>query len=553
MTGHDDPHIELQTLYALGTISRRRFMAGLAALGVPGVSKSVLEQQVSGRYAVLIVIDGARPSYLSLTSLPHFAALMEQGVVYEQAWVGAVESTTPAVHATLGTGTLPRQNGFLGFGWVQPTTRGKVDFRTLLAEGKIDPVLRALPLPSVATRLQQTQRGATAVAASGHKDYAVVGLGGGAAKYELYGRFAENEFTPAYMHSAPPLTPSERRSLTIKSPIPIGGEDAWAFQYALDVVRHVKPRLLMLNLPEVDTWGHWYGPSDSLLFERLLLNLDRGLAAIQALYRELGILDQTNFIITADHAMLESRPVHGWTDTVKSAVLAARTEVARADGTTGAIWLVDAGKAKAVAQQLVASRPSHVHAVYYRSGLGSGYNYVPASPPGWLATEDVGVVLQNLLDTTAGKHGPDVWVIFEEYFTASPRNVTGEWKGTHGGATWEAQHIPLILSGPDVRKGVRSQFPARSIDVAPTLESLLGLPPLGRPGVVLADAQVSPSSDALSLQAQIEPQLRRDVHALQTQSLVDKLRLIQQPRRTPIPPWPHDPPTVITPDMPTCD
>lgn len=518
-------YAELVHRFARNVLTRREFVAGLAALGITPVPKPVREQPAAGKYVVLIVIDACRPSYLSLTSLPHINALMEQGVVYEQAWGGAMESETPAVHATLGTGTLPRESGFVGFGWVQPVTRQHVDFRTLLAQGRVDPVLRGLPVPSVAARLQQLVPGAVAVAASGHKDYAVVGLGGGAAKYQLYGKFTGKEFGPTYMHQKPPVSPAEQKSLTVQTPIPIGGEDAWAFRYAMAVVRKVRPKLLMLNLPEVDTWGHWYGPNDKALFSKLLLNIDRGIGALQSTYRALGILDQTNFIITADHGMMQSYPVHGWSATVAAAANAERTSVARVDGTTGAIWLHDSSQARGVAQRLVAAQPPHVSAIFYRSASGINYSYVQESPAAWLATPGSTTALQNLVATTAGKHGPDVWAIFRENCTASPRNVTGQWKGTHGGASWQAQHIPLILSGPDVRQGVRSQFPARSIDIAPTMEALLSLPPIERAGVPLADAFTSSMDAQSAMQMQVASYLQADVHALQGQSEADSVRL----------------------------
>jgi len=165
-------------------------------LGITPGARPVQEQTPGGGFVVLVVIDGARPSYLTLAGLPQIGALMEQGVVYEQAWVGEMESATPSVHATLGTGTLPSQNGFVRFGWVQPGTREQVDFRTLLAEGKIDPVLQHLPLPSVAARLERLVPGAVALAASGHRNYAVAGLAGGAAKYQLYGQFVGKEYVP---------------------------------------------------------------------------------------------------------------------------------------------------------------------------------------------------------------------------------------------------------------------------------------------------------------------------------------------------------------------
>lgn len=527
-------------------------MAGMAALGIPGTTRPIWEQAGSVNHVVLIVVDACRPSYLSLTSLPHIGALMNRGVVYDQAWVGAMESITPAVHATLGTGTLPRQNGFVGFGWVQPTTRKEVDFRTLLAEGKIDPVLRDLPIPSIAARLRRYGVDGVTVAASGHKDYAVVGMGGGAAEYELYGSFKEGKFEPASMHTAPSLSAAERRSLTIKSPVPIGGEDAWAFQYLLSVVRKVRPRLLMVNLPEVDTWGHWHGPGDSALFRKLLLNIDRGVGAIRATYRQLGILDRTTFIITADHAMMESIPIHDWTETVRTAAAAEHSAVSRVDGTTGAIWLRDPATAEAVARRLVAMHPPHVNAIFHRSSIDPKYSYIQTSPAGWLASPPIATALQHLVDTTAGKHGPDLWAIFQENFTAAPRNVEGKWKGTHGGATWEAQHIPLILSGPGVRHGIHSRFPARSVDVAPTIERLLGLPAVARPGVVLADGLIDPLPGEVGVQALIEPELQADVRGLQEQSAVDALLLLKHGPPA-IPPQLEQPPLGTSEDMPTCD
>ena len=362
-------------------------------LGITPGARPVQEQTPGGGFVVLVVIDGARPSYLTLAGLPQIGALMEQGVVYEQAWVGEMESATPSVHATLGTGTLPSQNGFVRFGWVQPGTREQVDFRTLLAEGKIDPVLQHLPLPSVAARLERLVPGAVALAASGHRNYAVAGLAGGAAKYQLYGQFVGKEYVPRCIHGEPPLTSSDRRLLTLKSPIPIGGEDAWAFQYVVRVIRKVRPRLLMLNLPEVDTWGHWYGPGNDALFRKLLLNIDRGIAAIRDAYQQLGVLSRTTFIITSDHAMMASLPIPGWTETVRTAVQAEHAAVARIDGSTGAIWLQNAAQAKAVAQRLVTMHPPHVNAVFYRSAAGVSYHYVQASPKEWLSTATVGVAL----------------------------------------------------------------------------------------------------------------------------------------------------------------
>jgi len=116
-------------------------VAGIAALGLMSSGKPIMEQPTPSHYVVLIVINAARPSYLSLTSLPQIGALIERGVAYDPAWVEGMESSTPAVYATIDTGTQLRQNGFWGFGWVETNTREQVDFRMLLTEGKIHPVL----------------------------------------------------------------------------------------------------------------------------------------------------------------------------------------------------------------------------------------------------------------------------------------------------------------------------------------------------------------------------------------------------------------------------
>jgi hypothetical protein len=143
------------------------------------------------------------------------------------------------------------------------------------------------------------------------------------------------------------------------------------------------------------------------------------------------------------------------------------------------------------------------------------------SPVGWLANQHVADALQYLVGTTAGRDGPDVWTLYRENFTIVPRNVAGTWKGTHGGATWKVQHVPLILSGPGIRQGVHSQFPARAIDIAPTLERLLGLPAIPRDGVILADALTQPTHAELKPQEEIAASLTLDVQALQLQSKLD--------------------------------
>src|SRR5579875_2485585 len=141
-----------------------------SAAATPGTTTTPVPESLPPAHnVVLIVIDAGRPSYLKLTALPHIAALIRDGVTYSRAWVGQLNSSTPDVHVTFGTGTLPRENGYMGFGWATPATRQQVDFRNLVETGAIDRQLRSLPQPSITMRLRQYYPNAISIAASGHK------------------------------------------------------------------------------------------------------------------------------------------------------------------------------------------------------------------------------------------------------------------------------------------------------------------------------------------------------------------------------------------------
>jgi arylsulfatase A-like enzyme len=95
---------------------------------------------------------------------------------------------------------------------------------------------------------------------------------------------------------------------------------------------------------------------------------------------------------------------------------------------------------------------------------------------------------------------------------------TGPHWGTHGGLTWLIQHVPLVISGPGIRHG-SSTFPAKLVDIAPTIERLIGLPiPKQVDGVVLADALAAAPSSERSVQTGVQSGRSNDVSALQKRS-----------------------------------
>jgi arylsulfatase A-like enzyme len=102
------------------------------------------------------------------------------------------------------------------------------------------------------------------------------------------------------------------------------------------------------------------------------------------------------------------------------------------------------------------------------------------------------------MGTFAGATSPDVVVPFREDTIG---RIYPNAHGDHGGLNWGAQHVPLIISGPGVRSGTTSQYPARLIDVAPTALRLLGLPQAGMDGTVLADALTDAQPGELGAQS----------------------------------------------------
>ena len=127
---------------------------------------------------------------------------------------------------------------------------------------------------------------------------------------------------------------------------------------------------------------------------------------------------------------------------------------------------------------------------------------------------------QFLLGTFGGSKGPDIVVLFAENAGSEP-DGQAHWTGDHGGSAWESQHIPLVFSGPGIRRGYISTYPARLMDIAPTALSLMGVPDTGMTGVPLADAMVSPASWMQAAQRQQSNALWPVISALQTESRLD--------------------------------
>jgi len=88
----------------------------------------------------------------------------------------------------------------------------------------------------------------------------------------------------------------------------------------------------------------------------------------------------------------------------------------------------------------------------------------------------------------------------------------------HLGPQWDDQHIPLVMAGPGIKRGLVSTYPARLVDIAPTVEHLLGVPTGKVDGVVLADSMSAASRAEIKAQQARGRFLRPVVRALEKRS-----------------------------------
>jgi len=141
-------------------------------------------------YLVLISLDACRPEYLDLAPLPHLRELMDSGMIYREAWVGALVSNTPPGHVEISTGTLPKHNGILSFGWRDPVTGNPIKPTTLEAinRGELARIVAEHGVPTLATLYKALYPDRVVAAVSAQKFYAAQGLGMGSTDYILYAK-----------------------------------------------------------------------------------------------------------------------------------------------------------------------------------------------------------------------------------------------------------------------------------------------------------------------------------------------------------------------------
>jgi arylsulfatase A-like enzyme len=506
-----------------------RMAAMLLVLGLAGFPAGHLSAGQAPRYAVIIVLDGARPDELSMVPMPHLQSLIARGVTYRQAFVGQELANTPPSHATIGTGMLPRHDGVVGFLWQDPRTNRMTDPTAIgeVEDGALEAVIRGHHVPTLAGRVKAADQQARVTSVAAHKCYASDAMGTAAADYILCALIYHNRWVAqAIGNHRPP--PGAINNPHWDVPIPprtsgfgaavqqwrVGTENAWTVRYALWAFHRIHyPRVMMLNLSETDVLGHF--TTDPRVLRYLMREFDALLGQIIDAYRRAGLLDRTDFVLTADHGMSPIRHVLPFSVVTRSVALAGATPVYYENDTAATIGIREQGKARQVALNVFHLGGRLVDATFYKVRQGRGWAYRLAAAQPDLAPA-ARRAYELLADTMASANGPTDFIVYPPGVSSRTTVAFGyHWEEGHLGPQWVDQHIPLILAGPGVRQGRVSDYPARLVDIAPTVEALLGADFAGEDGVVLADALRHPPADSSSRQQNRAARLRPVIQALQ--------------------------------------
>ena len=442
-------------------------------------------------YVVLISLDGCRPDYLDLAELPNLRALMQSGTMYPEAWVGALDTNTAPGHTSMSTGAFPNRHGIMSFNWLSPSNDGQTDPTDTAAvnRGEMAQIVAKSGVPTLAALIKARYPDGKVAAVSSNKAYAAMALGMGPTDTILYGSLKGKTLTPAAVEGyAPPaaVLNDPRLTLTISAP---GEEDLFAARAGIALLETERPRALMLNFSSPDEYGHSSGGKIApKLMRTVLENSDRAIGELVAAYRQAGIYDQTLWVITADHGMTPN------THVLDPQVLQDAASEAGVGGSGKApfAYLDNPLLAQKLADTIAKKQIPGVTAVYYKLTLRDGASYLPAPSVQDSLNIRSDATYRYLLSTISARTSPDVVTMTAEdaQFGDKEPNTTG----SHGWITWGDLHIPLILSGPDVKSGSSSSAPARLVDLLPTIARLMGLPGADWDGVVLADALQTPSS-----------------------------------------------------------
>ena len=498
---------------------------------------------------LIVVMDQMRPDFVETFDMDNVRMLMEDGVSYPNAYLGHMAAETVISHNVMTTGVYPKRMGWsdevhrdvenaLGAGpgafhvtssfaaseffalqsragrpnlgdYVRSKFPGRkfavVGMKTTAAYGAGGP--RADMIVTMSSRRTTTTAPCFGTLGGRFRGPAGVNVPAYIAGTGECGRFYVNSDTantyttgitqPAWMY---PL--DGNRFVPGFDAAHLGG-DTWVADAAMEIMQREPWGGMLVSFGGMDKGGHMWGgitdtgtyaPSspEEMAHERFIVrNADNQLGRLIQKLRDLGQLDETLIVITADHAGQPSLNHHGVNAAGRGdfnwyygrdadetylmpqpqiqPLIATGNVAFNYQDTAVRTWLTDRSLAKKQEMATVMGTLPNVTATYYLDGnryvLHSSSTATPmmASERAWWRAHG-----QEIVDTMAAPWAADVVGLLSD-------NTSYGVGGDHGGHQEPVQRIPKVLWSADVPAGARPAAAFRSIDILPTVLAALGI------------------------------------------------------------------------------
>ena len=494
------------------------------------------------RLIILISIDQMRADYLDRYRAEYtggFKELSSNGVVFSNADLNYASSETGPGHATLGTGSYPRNSGIPGNEWIDPTARktvycvedssarpvnaegGSLSPRNLRRTGLGDWIKAADPRSKVVS-VSAKDRAAILLAGknpdkafwyssrSGHmvtSSYYMSRLPRWVQKFNGSGWIQKNvpgawtKLLPSshYEATGPDeligesdqggnssfphvFTEEEKASQLLTSPY--GDELVLDFAFAAvtneQLGRGISSDLLCISLSCTDYIGHSYGPDSHEMHENLV-RLDRSLGRFFDQVRNALGHDRYVIALSADHGVMPLPEFMNITSSLGKRINP-RESLQPLFDSLNQVFSRGAREQKVFVD--------HYGFLDYQSAMKAGLDsnsFEQAIRKGLTRVDEiVEVYPRRTLVVKPDENEDYVNKFRRSYFSARGEDVqvqfceyclvTSHKVGTSHGSVYSYDtHIPILIMGAGVNAGVYSRR-VHSVDVVPTLARLAGIP-----------------------------------------------------------------------------
>ncbi len=458
-----------------------------------------------------------------------FRTLLDRGVSFTQAHHAHALTETAPGHATIATGCFPRHHGIVSNWWI---TEGSIESRWAIDDDLYDESPRELERSTLGEWIKASYSEAKVFAAGG-KDRAAILLGGrevdGAYWYddEIGGYVTSDYYSePEWLESFDdrrlldvrfgevweplPLKPESIEELQLEKPdfgplhrqLPITfgpprpapdesfyhalRDSPWWDRYLAQFARFVVeaedlggdtyPDLLALGFSAPDYVGHDHGPH-SREYVDTLLRLDQTIGELLEYLDERVGLENMIIGLTADHGVVpvpEVRRRQGLPGTrVSSETVSCLQNVGRQLAERHGVesWLEPGPRLAPNLMELTGRSRDELE-----QETAALLEQCPAVEAVWTSSDLAREVDEEdhfrwlYANSYYPQRSADFLIQFEKYFMASVSSVT-----THGSPYAYDTRVPMIIMAPGLAPETL-ETPTRTVDLAPTLARLLGIP-----------------------------------------------------------------------------